>query len=308
MAAFNITRDREFHCIHTPKVYDWIQHTSSIHLYTLIQHDLLTDHITSDLYIPSSETTLLWEAADLYSVSGTITIQYEQGSGKELEVIVNDSIVATLSRGSTFCQTIAELKSVKVHYHGALDYCIGSFAVKLHDPFEQKEPINVQCYLADSNGHPVNPLAPGSIRFKEIPQSGGRKNIDIFLPKGGMGTLQKVKVLIEGFVCVQMLDSNGNIRKSYLLPFFIDEKLFLCSPRGTRLELDLTDFHCDTFISPSDPEKSSYRIDVYLDLCQSIHVTAEVKVELEGKLCQPRSKIHSPSCPKRSPEPGCRLF
>ncbi|MDR6999281.1 HYR domain-containing protein [Neobacillus niacini] len=160
----------------------------------------------------------------------------------------------------------------------------------------------VACFLTDENGNQLDPLAEGSILCREIPQMGGRKNVTMSLPNGQTKRLQKVKVLKKGFVVVEV--SGGNITmKTLPIPFQAVETFFLCAHAGTSVHCEITDFECEATII-CDANQNFQQLDLFISMCQSVQTEAEIIVEIEGKLCEPRKEI-STSCPFPDIPPQC---
>lgn len=164
----------------------------------------------------------------------------------------------------------------------------------------------IKCFLSDSNGNRLDPLAEGSILCSEIPQIGGRKDVIVSLPNGKTVTLQKVKVLKKGFIVVEVSGRNITMLTSPIT-FQVVETLFLCAPDGTSLHCEITDFECDASII-CDVNQNFQQLDLLISICQSIHTEAEIKLEIEGVLCEPRRDI-STSCPsQRIPSQCSEVF
>lgn len=160
----------------------------------------------------------------------------------------------------------------------------------------------VICFLTDENGYPVDPLAEGSILCREIPQMGRRKNVTISLQNGETITLQKVKVLKKGFVVVEISGMDITMKTSPI-PFQTVETFFLCAPAGTSVHCEITDFECDARII-CDKNQNFQQLDLLISLCQSVQTEAEIKLEIEERLCEPRKEI-STSCPSYGISPEC---
>ncbi|MDG5789504.1 hypothetical protein QA612_18760 [Evansella sp. AB-P1] len=122
-------------------------------------------------------------------------------------------------------------------------------------------------------------------------------------------TLQIVKIQKQGqFQIVLEAESNPSKKKPVIAPLFSEpidffklEKFILCAPEGTDVLCHVYDFDCEgSFICNGDG--TEWTIDLLLLICQSIQVEAEVKLEVEGKICQPRDIIPIPIITKECPE------
>jgi hypothetical protein len=171
------------------------------------------------------------------------------------------------------------------------------------------------CFLSDANGNPVDPAAPGSIVCTEVIQPGGRETRTVQLPNGETVQLQKVKVLKEGFVAVTAT-GNGMTCHTTGIQFVIVEKFFLCAPPGTTVHCTITDFECDASLincgavaspSPANPPL----LEIHVNMCQSIEMEADVKLEIIANFCMPRQELANacvvtqlPQCPAVFPPLG----
>lgn len=116
--------------------------------------------------------------------------------------------------------------------------------------------------------------------------------------------LQIVKVQKQGqFQIILESDNNNGCDPLFSEPtnFFVLEKFVLCAPEGTDVVCEIYDFDCEgSFICNGNG--TDWTIDLVLLICQSIQVEAEVKIEIEGRICQPRPEIILPIVSKECPE------
>ncbi|OLO35868.1 hypothetical protein BTR23_16090 [Alkalihalophilus pseudofirmus] len=168
--------------------------------------------------------------------------------------------------------------------------------------------LTIECILTDSEGNPVNPLTPGAILCKEIPQHHGRQDVELTLHNGEIITLQRVKVLKKGYYIVQIKNAAGTIVcTSDPQHFAVAEKFFLCAPEGTYLQCEITDFECDVNLICKEDEEGDpvfQQIDVSINMCQNIQMEAIVKLEISADFCQPRPEVPF-TCPPLSFPPQC---
>jgi hypothetical protein len=175
-------------------------------------------------------------------------------------------------------------------------------------------PLAVECFLSDDHGRKIDVMAAHHHRHhkgficKEIEQPGGRPTVDVELPDGTEVELQRVKVLIKGFVTVQLVDEKGRVRCcSKALPFATVQTFLLCAPEGTELDCHVTFFECDSNLIATDEFS---QLDVTLTLCLDIQMEADVKLEVEARICRPREEIiEGLICPpKQFPEQCPEIF
>ena len=164
--------------------------------------------------------------------------------------------------------------------------------------------LTVNCYVTDALGNPVDPLREGSLFITEIMQPEGRHEITATLPTGDTVTLQKVKVLVKGFVVVEVSDLQGNITcTSDPIPFATAQTFFLCAPRGTTVNAHLSFFECDANLICTDGDFQ--QLDVSITICLDVQMEATVKIEVEGRFCQPREELVAGVCPVNTFPPQC---
>ncbi|WP_245712560.1 hypothetical protein [Anaerobacillus alkalilacustris] len=162
--------------------------------------------------------------------------------------------------------------------------------------------LTVHCIITDENGNPVAPLAPNSILCTEIPQIGGRQNVNFDFPNGDTVTLQKVKVLKKGYFVVRVSNARGKSITSVPQPFAVAEKFYLCAPSGTILQCEISEIECDADIICDNNE--FIQIDVSINMCQNVQTEATVKLEITADFCHPRQEIPF-TCPPKPFPPQC---
>ncbi|MDX5475375.1 MAG: hypothetical protein LPK00_07525 [Bacillaceae bacterium] len=165
--------------------------------------------------------------------------------------------------------------------------------------------LSVDCFLSDAEGNKIDPIVDHkSLLCQEIKQAHGRPDVTVTLPNGNETTLQRVKVLIKGHVVAQILDAAGReICRSCPIPFATAQSFLLCAPEGTELDCHISFVDCDaSLICTSDFQQ----LDVALTLCIEVQMEADVKLEIEGRFCEPREEIlEGILCPVRKFPPQC---
>ncbi|WP_314591457.1 hypothetical protein [Paenibacillus terrigena] len=121
-----------------------------------------------------------------------------------------------------------------------------------------------------------------------------RENVSVVIG-GTTVTLQRVVIRKTGTYRVTIIDnSTGLPHCSYTKSFVRFEKVLLCAPPGTDVEV--TVILSGTTIDVLDVvDDTSVNVDI--NICQSIQVTAIVKLMVEAELCQPRTDIPIPENP-----------
>lgn len=163
----------------------------------------------------------------------------------------------------------------------------------------------IECFLSDSEGNPLDPAKKNSfICSSEILE--GRDVIGT-LPSCEKTRLQRVKVTIKGFIVIEILNVFGfPICTSNPIPFSVTETFFLCAPKGTNAECEVTFFRCDTNLICSE-HHCFEQLDISIVICVDVQTTAEIKLELDAALCEIREDLPPEliECPPADPPPQC---
>ncbi|MFC3886153.1 hypothetical protein ACFOU2_22770 [Bacillus songklensis] len=168
----------------------------------------------------------------------------------------------------------------------------------------------VNCFLSDRHGHSVSPSHHDTIECSELTSPKDRTDIQTWTPKGNAVTLQRVDLLKQGFVTVQLLNQKEQVCLQRTLPFSEVETLLLYAPPGIDVDCELLETDCKAHIIPP-PDKCSSTIEVVIIilLCQHIVAQADVKVEIMGITCKPRSEsVENLLCPDPAPPESCFIF
>lgn len=150
--------------------------------------------------------------------------------------------------------------------------------------------VTVNCFLSDKDGHRIDTGDDSkSFLCMEISPYDKRTDVTVNLPNGDEVTLQKVKVLVKGFVTVELLDANDDvICESKAIPFATAQTFILCAPEGTELECHVNYFECDATLVCTDVFS---QLDVSITFCLDVQMEADVKLEVEAKICKPREEL-----------------
>ncbi|WP_158598239.1 BMQ_0737 family morphogenetic spore coat protein [Falsibacillus albus] len=170
------------------------------------------------------------------------------------------------------------------------------------DPCQLNGPLETTCFLSDESGQRLDPLSDNAIICEEIVQQNGRKNVSILLPTGETVDLQKVFVLKRGFIVVEISGSNGSCTTAPI-PFAIEEEIILCAPEGTELQCEVTKFNCFSNVI-CDANQMLRELNVFIEICQSIKMTADVVIDVNASFCAPREQI-TRTCRSFSIPPQC---
>ncbi|QOY34196.1 hypothetical protein AWH56_015835 [Anaerobacillus isosaccharinicus] len=160
--------------------------------------------------------------------------------------------------------------------------------------------LEVKCFPTDAAGNKID------VDDIKVAQVGERQ--DVFVEEVDT-TLQLVRLKTTGYFVVQVTGIDcGKVLgtlTSQPISFCIIDKYLLCAPEGTEINAHVYYFECEGTLSCEDGEFE--QLALTLLLCQSVQVEAEVKVEVEGRICKPREEIIAPIsvCPDITFPPQC---
>lgn len=145
------------------------------------------------------------------------------------------------------------------------------------------------CFLSDENGRELDPYLPKSISCTELTTANARPKQWSVLPNGTTIDLQRVDILITGYVTI-VLD-NG---LRHIEPFSVTKQILLCAPEGTQITCRLTDFHCSS--QAVNANGMFQGLLIAIDLCLSVQSIHDIVVTMESQFCKPRKDILLSKC------------
>lgn len=160
--------------------------------------------------------------------------------------------------------------------------------------------LEVKCFPTNAAGDKID------VDDIKVAQVGERQ--DVFVEDLDT-TLQLVRLKTTGHFVIQVTAVDcGKVLGTLVSkpqPFCIIDKYLLCAPEGTEINAHIYYFECEGTLTCENGEFE--QLAGTLLLCQSVQVEAEVKVEVEGKICQPREEIIAPIsvCPDITFPPQC---
>lgn len=142
------------------------------------------------------------------------------------------------------------------------------------------EEYTISCYLSNKGGHPVSKhkaLTCGALLCREMEQAWGRREVSVKLPNGKTANLEIVKILVKGYVGVNILDASGAVicRTSKGIPFATVQTFYLCAPNGTDVECAVTFFECDAVLLCKNSIQTDFQqLDLSISLCLDVRVVS----------------------------------
>ncbi|MFZ0476349.1 MAG: S-Ena type endospore appendage [Halobacillus sp.] len=282
------------HCVNVEKVYDWIivplQFTTCIEIPKVKKR--VTDEFCGNFTIASNgQINTLWESTLPAPVAGSVSLSVAIGNISDVIILINGTPIETGSR-EQFTQSFSSLRSVAIINKNPLLPVRGRYCLTLHYALFRdltEDLLNCReegCYLANECGE--------SISFEDVicKEIGDRKDTEIILPNGKRTVLQKIHLCKQG--CIGLTYDKG--RQCCVFPFYKVEQLLLCAPEGTTLQCEVTDFSCR--ISSITNLDNCWRLEISIEICQSIQVTANTTLEIKGINCSPRPVISDIDCNK----------
>lgn len=284
-----------FHCVNTESVYDWIivplQFTTCIEIPKIQKR--VTDEICGNFTVASTEqSNTLWKSTLPIPVSGSVSLSVANGDISDVIFLINGTPIETGSR-EQFTQSFSSLSSVAIINNNPFLTVRGTYCLTLHYGLFRdlsEDLLNCReggCYLVNECGEPIS---FEDVICKEI---GDRKDTEIMLPNGKRTVLQKVNLCKQG--CIGLTYDKG--RQCCVFPFHKMEQLLLYAPEGTTLQCEVTDFFCR--ISSMTNLENCWRLEVSIEICQSVQVTANTTLDIEAISCSPRPLFSDIDCIRR---------
>lgn len=282
---------KESSLIKAEKVFDWVSRKSETKFTKLLlkRKKLMTDEISGEIFIPSEqlEPVVLWEGDIGFNFTGTITIQNDSKSETNLEVLINDSLLASIERQQSRSFTVSQLRSLKVRCCES-NICMGNFSLVLHYPVllegwnKNIEKNDVCCFLSDQFGNSVK-----EIHCEELTFNNQRKDVEVVLPSGETVVLQKVLVRKCGFIVIKL----NECEHTNPISFSIEETFLLCAPAGTKVKCEVLEIECNAKATSSDYPDVLLEIEISIDICQRVSVLGNVQLMLDCQLAEPRQNL-----------------
>lgn len=305
------------HCIRVPKIYDWVTRFMNIKEKEMVTfpREIFKDCICCNFKVGCNESSpsTIWTALNTSQISATLQIKLTSSCGCALDIFVNGEKFGSITEGQSFNATVGHIQSVDVKCHGYNGKhdkcCCGEIKIVVHYTNECNLDLKkAKCFLSDSCGNPINPTCSHAITCKEIHEDHNRPSRHITLPNGKVITLQEVSVMKCGFITVQLFDkSDGKLCKCCTFPFSEVETFYLCAPPGTHLECDITDVECKVFAQRVSCE--CVKVFITINICQDIQIVGDVKLEVRGKICEPRDESQETvGCPHVEYPDSCPVY
>ncbi|MCG6171100.1 DUF3992 domain-containing protein [Anoxybacillus sp. LAT_35] len=285
----------EKHCIHVEKVFDWVSRSVKLTKRETLTEPIVEHNICVNICAPCGEKTIVWSAEEHVHAFGTVTVVYEQGCGRQMDVLINGEIVCSLQEGESRSLTMSHLRDVHVECKGN-GTCVGRVCIQLHQQLDRLDDCeHIRCILTDACGQPI---VPEQMTCRVLDE---RQTVHVTLPNGKQVALQKIYVLVETFIVLQCTRKDGTVWKTKPISLATIEDVLLCAPPETDIVCETVVADCKAaLLSTTCPQ-----ILISVHLCQHIQSLGRVKIEIEGTTCTPRVEQqvdicpphHIPSCP-----------
>ncbi len=141
----------------------------------------------------------------------------------------------------------------------------------------------INCYLSDKNGNILNPYEPNAIFFTEISSPKKRLQRIAKLPSGETVNLNKVKILIKGYITV----FTKKKKLSNPIPFSVMKRLYLCAPIGTTLSFTVKDFNCWAIPAYTTNKSVTQQIKIFISFDTIVDVEKNVNLIITAKHTEP---------------------
>lgn len=295
------------HCVSVPIVYDWtttmVELKKCVFLPTKRKIHHLEDCICIHFQIDCEEgvPTTVWQAVGEKIHAATFSITHEGTCACDWLILANEEELGIVSPTNTFSATVGDLENLSVLCVSDCsdeNYCEGTLHIVVHyllavENQKDEKPKKVTCFLSDKHGNPIDyPLVCG-----EVGQHKERSSKCFLTPDGGKIYLQKVSILINGYITVKVTDLCDD---SYVLctyPIRLVKNLFICAPDGTDITCKIDQFSCKPCLVDSTSYKDCIKVCLDIDFCLNVQSHYKAVVNVKGKLCEPRVDVDHRLCP-----------
>lgn len=125
-----------------------------------------------------------------------------------------------------------------------------------------------------------------SLYTSEVTNPLDRVSVEVTLPSGKEVVLEKVKILARGLLEVDILDANENIiLTSNPIEFATIQTFYLSAPDDTVVSAFISSGQWDAEVVC---DSAFSQLDISLTFCLDVHVSADVRLEVEASYVKPR--------------------
>jgi hypothetical protein len=125
-----------------------------------------------------------------------------------------------------------------------------------------------------------------SLYTSEVTNPLDRACVEVTLPSGKEVVLEKVKILARGLLEVDILDANENIiLTSNPIEFATIQTFYLSAPNDTVVSAFISSGQWDAEVVC---DSAFSQLDISLTFCLDVHVSADVRLEVEASYVKPR--------------------
>lgn len=290
------------YCISAPIVYDWItimeEMKKCIYIPMKRNVKLMEDCICINFQVncQAESPTTIWQAVGDKMHAATFSISHDGTCFCDWLILANQEEIATVSPTNTVSATIGDLENLSiVCVSGCSDdnVCEGTLHIVVHyllstDKEKEKKPKKVTCFLSDKHGNPVD---GNQLLCREIGRHEERFSKCFLTPNGGTVCLQKVSILITGYITVKVTDLYDDSCVVCTYPIRLVKNLFLCAPDGTDIVCKIDRFFCEPYLVNSETYKDCTKVCLDIDFCLNVQSIYQSVLNIEGNLCEPRGNL-----------------
>lgn len=275
-------------CINVLQVFDWVNRSVQIKVNETIglNKELLKDHICCTFRSPCNGTkTTVWTNVGITNIQGELSIRSCNGCDVEMTIFINGKKSGVIKEGQIVCRSFNHLESIEVVCLSKLkdQVCVGELKLQVkYVPNDKDFHIDyAKCFVSDEKACPVHSSV--AISCQEISAEYNRENIVVLLPNGQKKKLQKVDVLLNGYMTVVFFNRNHEIIRTCTFPFSAVETFHVCAPNGTIIQCEGIIKQCNLeFVPRTCKDKEWVDIQIMVDLCFNVESVSEVNLSILG--------------------------
>ena len=293
------------HCISVPIVYDWMMMDEKIEKCKYVPFKRETKQMEDSICInfkvscQNEASTTIWQAVGDKINAATFSINHEGTCSCDWVILANDKSLGTVTQNNTFNATVGDLEKISVRCENSCSdevICKGELYIVVHYLIDtgrkpEKKDKKVTCFISDKCGIPENTLV-----CREVSQKGGRVSKCFYKPNGEKFFLERVSILIEGYISVKVTDLCDDSFVICTYPITLVKTFFLCAPDGTEIVCKIDNFFCNAYMVDKKSYKNCMKVSLSIDFCLSVQSIYNTVINIKGDICEPRAELIDKLC------------
>ncbi len=211
---------------------------------------------------------------------------------------MNKALSSSLSSRQTHCVNAFHVYDwIQKKYEGELDVFRSNgtdgiiSGINLCDLLLQRNRFFIEAMIVDENGCLISPERGITITELTNSMTRSKKRLN---DEGNCPVLHRAVIQKQGQYVLTLIDkTTGQVCRSNLIPFTIQESVHLYAPLDTTIQVDVTNVEFN--VTPSCINNVQ-ELRVEVSICQSITSGCTKTIEIEGSCITPREDLRPSHC------------